>query len=516
MANPQDRQWTMAVDLAVNLDMPGEHGLLGAEDKMGKLRQLQAQTAGKPVTIVAQQIVRENRNGKTVFALKRYAIHDGQIDDLTPSAVASKGTAQDLTDLLKIAGQQYPSARLGLVTNSHGNGDDGIMGDNGAVSLARLQAAIKEGLNGSGHAKLDLVNFDACLMAQVGVLDRMAAVAKHLIASASPEFASPDSNKLDGQNLNAWMSDLLNNPYMDGGQLAHDIIRQADQGANDDGYTSGTVTLAHFNLERSYARFEKGFDQFSIALAQAAGDPRNREEIRTAMGKASPYNSNKPLSVALDGLTPESYRWQLGDEKRDLVSFASSISKLIADGKIADPDGSLGRSSTEVQASLTAMTTFHGPQKFHGLAAFLPAKQYLDTQEATIRTTTIGQILDFTNPKMPIGIREINIPPLDEAFRRVEQQMKNDPEAQDALRSGRTSMQEIRRLNADGLPNSKALEQAEQSLRNSAQRLEGTVIFQLERGVRAGQINDAFRHERDVQSETPSRSWSKFIDSVKN
>jgi hypothetical protein len=510
------REWTIAVDLAVTMNAQGQYGKLGAEDKMARLRQLQSQTLNSPVTIVAQQIVPQKQDGKTSYVLNRYAIHDGQIDNLTPTPVVSKGTTQDLTDLVKIAGQQYPSAKLGLVTNSHGDGDDGLIGDNGKVSLPQLQSAIKEGLKGSGHDKLDLANFDACLMAQVGVLSEMAPVAKQLIASATPENAGENSS-VDGQNLNAWLGDLLKKPQMDGRQLAQDIIKKADQGANDDGTVHGTDTLAHFNLEHPYTRFEKGFDQFSEALAKAAmGDPKNKQAIREAMGDARGSAGLGSVFASIDPLTPKGYAAQLKDEKRDLGAFTSSIDKLVAAGKISDPDGSLARTAAELQRSQAAMTEqFHGPKGTNGLTAFLPEAKYLDTKGAAERTTSVGQILDMTDPMTPVGIRGINIMPLATAVKRLQKQMGNDPEARESLRAAGDAMQNIDRATSGPKADGRALEQAEHALRTSAQQLEGTGTFKHELGERQNQIHKSFNHESGVQHETGKKSWSKFVDSVK-
>jgi Clostripain family len=512
MADSQDRQWTIAVDLAVNLKDKGPYGHLGAEDKMARLLQLKAQIpANSPVTIVAQQIIPETHDGKTTYSLKRYAIHNGTIDDLTPTPVPSKGTAQDLTDLLQIAGKQYPSARLGLVTNSHGNGDDGLQGDNGDVSLPQLQTAIKDGLKGSGHDKLDLVNFDACMMAQAGVLGEMDPVAKQLIASASLENANGGA---DGQKLNTWLQDLIKNPKMDGKQLAEDIVRRAEKGANDERGFQGTPTLAHFNLEERYPAFEKDLDRFSDEISQAAArDPKSKEAIRKAMGESSQYQAHS-MSFDLNALTPESFAEQLKSEKSDLASFTSAIHKLAADGTITDPTGSLAHATSDLQVSQKALTEqFHGrkDRPWQGLTAYLPDMRILNAETAAERATTVGHVLDLADPSRPIALRQLGLSDLDEAFGQVQRQMKDEPDAQGALRSAGDAM---RRLNAPGL-NDRAFEQAEQALRASVQQLEGTGTFKRDQTEQRGKIDKAYGQQRDVESETPhTKKWGKFIDSV--
>jgi hypothetical protein len=186
------QKWTLAIDLAMNLPEIGPHGHLVAQDKMYRLKQFAAETAGTPVTIVVQETVnkipevatsyddfthlgdgtisvyshelREARQPairEGLYSLKRYIIHDGTIDE-SFAPMPSKGTANDLSSLLEFAGKQYPSERLGLVISSHGEGDDGLIGDTGRASLEEVNAAIKEGLSQSDRSNLDLLDFDSC------------------------------------------------------------------------------------------------------------------------------------------------------------------------------------------------------------------------------------------------------------------------------------------------------------------------------------------------------------------
>jgi hypothetical protein len=88
------------------------------------------------------------------------------------------------------------------------------------MEVPELEKTLSQSLQGSGHAKLDLLDFDACLMGQSTVLDHMNSVADDVVASASYEKGST-------QNLNAWLTDLLQNPEMDGEALGNTIVHDA-------------------------------------------------------------------------------------------------------------------------------------------------------------------------------------------------------------------------------------------------------------------------------------------------
>lgn len=65
---------------------------------------------------------------------------------------------------------------------------------------------IDKGLKGSGHDKLDLLNFNSCDMATATVLDKVGQVAKNVVASAATELGTKTN---DGQNMPAAFQALM-------------------------------------------------------------------------------------------------------------------------------------------------------------------------------------------------------------------------------------------------------------------------------------------------------------------
>jgi len=91
----------------------------------------------------------------------------------------------------------YPNRKSALVAIDHGNGWSGFVWDDDSVRLTGLdhltvpgaRDAIAAGLQRAGHGPLDIIGFDACLMAGVEVGYEFRTVADRMIASAELESA---------------------------------------------------------------------------------------------------------------------------------------------------------------------------------------------------------------------------------------------------------------------------------------------------------------------------------------
>lgn len=126
----------------------------------------------------------------------------------------------------------YPAAHYSLIISDHGASWPGVGGDESAggdsLTLGELDQAIGQGLADAGVDKLDLLGFDACLMATFEVASTMAAHAHRMVASqelepghgwdytaleAAYRGASPDqlgSAIIEGFNTQAIASDTQN------------------------------------------------------------------------------------------------------------------------------------------------------------------------------------------------------------------------------------------------------------------------------------------------------------------
>ncbi len=100
------------------------------------------------------------------------------------------GDPATLSSFISSAAKRHPSDKLALIIWDHGAGWLGTALDeqtNHIIALPKLQQALQSGLAGAGKAKFEMLGFDACLMANMGVLGTLAPLANWITASAELE-----------------------------------------------------------------------------------------------------------------------------------------------------------------------------------------------------------------------------------------------------------------------------------------------------------------------------------------
>ncbi len=225
-------EWTVVVDLTATKNMAHVDGpdakpqieSKGAPEKYKKLQELAAESANKPVTFVVQmathgephllpngQLVEGDGNKNEPSQLTRYRIKDGKIEQLP--APKDEGFAKNLENLTRSAIEENPSKKVALMLNADGGGNIGFQGDDGRASLDDVTGALKNALKGTDHQKLDLIDYDCCMMAQNGALNKNSEIANNAVASAETERVN---SKIDGQNTPAQLKALLANPEISG------------------------------------------------------------------------------------------------------------------------------------------------------------------------------------------------------------------------------------------------------------------------------------------------------------
>lgn len=407
--NEQKKQdWLIAMNLAT--DFSGDCSI---EKRSAKLKELAKSTEGKNVSIVVQST---SKTEKGDYKLARFIIKDGKVQELK-SPGAAKGYGDDVESLIKFATGSFPSKNFGLILDSHGEGNEGLTGDIGKLSMADFGKHVKNGLKASGHEKLDFLQFDCCLMAQNGVLESVKDIAKHVVASAEPQGVNSDTAAADNKNLEK----LLKDPAMSAAKLAEICVSEAKD-------VKGFDTLAHFDMEK-YGAFRKSLDSFGDELAKAMENKEQAKSIQeiikqtfqyggggftisghvpailyehmkrnpqAGFGHESQSNDNSMGSyfqAAFDTITgglfkpherpalprphlgegdgaPERpgkpyhflerpflpFSRHLGSGKRDLKDFAEKLIKAIDDGKIKDEKGKLKEAAQAVLKDGEALT----------------------------------------------------------------------------------------------------------------------------------------------------------------
>lgn len=145
---------------------------------------------------------------------------------------ANMGDPRTLTSFLKFCEENFPADRKMLILWDHGGGSAGgicydeLYGDD-ALSYYELKTALTAAYGPEPKSKpLEIIGFDACLMATVDTAGVCAPFANYMVASQETEPSC-------GWEYQGFFSELVKNPAMDGAELGRIICDTYLQGCKD-------------------------------------------------------------------------------------------------------------------------------------------------------------------------------------------------------------------------------------------------------------------------------------------
>ena len=122
---------------------------------------------------------------------KLLEISGGGATELDDLGDVNTGDPAVLTDFIARGIAEYPADNYALIISDHGASWPGVGGDESSESdsltLDELQSGLADGIAAAGIDKLDLLGFDACLMATFEVASAMAPLADRMLASQELE-----------------------------------------------------------------------------------------------------------------------------------------------------------------------------------------------------------------------------------------------------------------------------------------------------------------------------------------
>ena len=122
---------------------------------------------------------------------KLLEIADGSAAELDDLGDVNTGDPDVLADFITRGITEYPADNYALIISDHGASWPGVGGDESndfdSLSLAEITEALATGLDAAGLDRLDLLGFDACLMATYEVASALAPHANLLLASQELE-----------------------------------------------------------------------------------------------------------------------------------------------------------------------------------------------------------------------------------------------------------------------------------------------------------------------------------------
>ena len=142
-----------------------------------------------------------------------------EIEDLGELDMGDKAT---LVDFATWAIQTYPAGHYALILSDHGMGWPGGWSDpepnpGSELVMTEIDEALAEIVETTGIGQLDLIGFDACLMAQLESLSAVAPYARYAVASEETEPSL-------GWAYASFLGALTENPAMSTAELAQKIV----------------------------------------------------------------------------------------------------------------------------------------------------------------------------------------------------------------------------------------------------------------------------------------------------
>ena len=253
-------------------------------------------------------------------AISRYEISGGELKLIEKADNANMGEPQTLTDFITWGKEYFPAGEAMLILWDHGYGPVGgvCLDENygfDSLSINELSDALK---NAGLEKKLNIIGFDACLMASLETAISVGDYADYMIASEETEPTG------------GWDYKALAEAYSEGRSSLETCKSNCDSymdKCREEGKDS-YVELSVFDL--SY--LDQMVDQFEIAVDIVQGELRSSDrasEMIHALRNCERFggsNSYKGASNLLDFLD---LFLNLPELRRDITEFWDVVYKLI-------------------------------------------------------------------------------------------------------------------------------------------------------------------------------------------
>jgi hypothetical protein len=281
----------------------------------------------------------DSTNGNWADTRRFFITRDNNFDLITSQPVQNLGETNTgdpayLADFTTWAMRTYPANRYALIIWDHGGAWLGVATDETAdeddLSLPELGRALSQVVSPGGAARLDLIGFDACMMAQYEVLRTLAPYGQYAVAAEEtiPGYGWDYATFLDALNRNSGMDGLaLGRAIVDAYMTFYTEIV-----TNYNVFDLGVASLAQADAVLN------ALDAFSRAVRANPG------VVLSAIGDAR----NNTLSFG--GFDDPQYFdiWSAAD----LIQFAELLVQL-------SPDSSVSQAAQGVVSAGTQMIPYH-------------------------------------------------------------------------------------------------------------------------------------------------------------
>lgn len=276
----------------------------------------------------------------------------GSATQVTDMGDIDTGDPKLLADFIAYGIETHPADHYGLVISDHGASWPGVGGDEGSdynsLSLADLREGISGGLESAGVGSLDLLGFDACLMATYEVASTMAPLAQRMIASQELEPGHGwDYTSFAAAGNNADV-DTLGRAIIEGFQ-AQAVAEETD----------ASITLSMIDLTRM-GEVDAAVSNLSAALTERAGSlaPTVGRTLAQTLGFGRSIDPVEDTHMTDLGILAG----ELSVEAVGIADEADQVVRAVNDVVLARVDGQATRGATGLSIYFPASEEYYDPE----------------------------------------------------------------------------------------------------------------------------------------------------------
>ncbi len=222
--------------------------------------------------------------------IERYLYDSEGLKKVDSQPQANMGETETLADFLTFCKNNYPADKTMVLFWDHGGGSvAGAVFDenyrNDSLNLGEFYEAFNEAFELSNDdPPIDIIGFDACLMATVDVAFTFCDVAEYLVASEEMEPGN-------GWDYTGWLSALSADPAMGPAQLGKAIC-DSYKAAADKKNEGGELTLSVTDLTKLQPLLEAYDAMGQEALTTALSDPGFFSDFGRQASRSESYGGN--------------------------------------------------------------------------------------------------------------------------------------------------------------------------------------------------------------------------------
>ena len=269
----------------------------------------------------------------------------GDVDSADPATLAAF-----IADGL----ETHRAAHYALVISDHGASWPGIGPDEGTddhsvLDLDEIVAAISDGLKQAGVDKLDLLGFDACLMANYEVASAVAPLAERLVASQELE----PGHGWDYTSLQVLADDPTTTVDALGSAIIDGFAAQAEAAGTEDEITLSMVDLTKMDaVDEAVDAFAETLAEESATVAPAVG---RAEAVTLSFGKSPDASQDMHLNDL--GLLAAA----IGENAPEAADRADAVVSALEDAVVDSVDGVVTAGATGLSIYLPPVVDLADP-----------------------------------------------------------------------------------------------------------------------------------------------------------